>query len=147
MKTRVFAYMKALLLVAVMVGFSACEVELGVFFDTDKNSEAYANKSYTLCSRTWVDYYYDSYGNYCRQELLFFLDRTGVDLIRTEYPNGNVRIDEYKFTWNWENYGQSSIRMIYGPGDVSYLNDIRLYNNSLSGYLDGWDNYVEYKAR
>ncbi len=147
MKTRFFTYMKALLLATIMVGFSSCEVELEVFFDTDQNSELYYSRSYTLCNRTWVDYYYDSYGNRCRQEVAFFLDRTGIDRIRTEYPNGDVYIDEFSFKWRWENYDQTSIRMAYGPGDVSRLEGIHLRTNSLSGYLDGWDNYVEYTGR
>ena len=73
------------------------------------------------------------------------LDRTGVDYIRVEYRNGDVEVFEYNFRWNWENYAQTSIRMSYGPGDVSYLDDVYLGGNRLSGYLDGRDNFVEYQ--
>ena len=80
------------------------------------------------------------------QELDFYLDRTGVDYIRVEYRNGDVEVFEYNFRWNWENYAQTSIRMSYGPGDVSYLDDVYLGGNRLSGYLDGRDNFVEYQG-
>ena len=56
------------------------------------------------------------------------------------------RSSEYNFRWNWENYAQTSIRMSYGPGDVSYLDDVYLGGNRLSGYLDGRDNFVEYQG-
>ena len=86
-------------------------------------------------------------GNRCRQELDFYLDRTGVDFIRVEYPNGRVETFEYNFRWNWENYAQTSIRMDYGRNDVSYLDDVYIGGNRLSGYLDGRNNFVEYTGR
>ena len=91
-------------------------------------------------------YYRDADGNRCCQELDFYLDRTGVDYIRVEYRNGDVEVFEYNFRWNWENYAQTSIRMSYGPGDASYLDDVYLGGNRLSGYLDGRDNFVEYQG-
>lgn len=147
MKTRVFTYMKALLMATLLVGFSSCEVELGVFWDTDNNGSTYSAKSQDLCSRTWVDIYYDADGNRCRQELNFYTNRTGTDFIRIEYRNGGVYVNEYAFKWSWENYSQTTLRMSYGPGDVSYLENLQLRGNSLSGYLDGWNNFVEYTGR
>ena len=85
--------------------------------------------------------------NYCCQELDFFLDRTGIDYIRVEYPDGYVEEFEYKFRWSWENFAQTSIRMSYGPNDVSYLDDVYIGGNRLSGYLDGRNNFVEYQGR
>ena len=105
------------------------------------------NRSSDLCSRTWVSFYRDVDGNRCRQELDFYLDRTGVDFIRVEYPNGHVETFEYYFRWNWENYAQTSIRMDYGRNDVSYLDDVYIGGNRLSGYLDGRNNFVEYTGR
>ena len=95
----------------------------------------------------WVSFYRDMDGNYCRQELDFFLDRTGIDYIRVEYPNGTVEQYEYNFRWNWENYAQTSIRMSYGPNDVSYLDDVYIGGNRLSGYLDGRNNFVEFQGK
>ena len=57
--------------------------------------------------------------------------------IRVEYPNGTVEQYEYNFRWSWENYAQTSIRMSYGPNDVTYLDDVYIGGNRLSGYLDG----------
>lgn len=106
----------------------------------------YYSRSSELCSRTWISYYRDADGNRCCQELDFYLDRTGVDYIRVEYRNGDVEVFEYNFRWNWENYAQTSIRVSYGPGDASYLDDVYLGGNRLSGYLDGRDNFVEYQG-
>ena len=115
--------------------------------DDDNIGGGYYNRSSDLCSRTWVSFYRDVDGNRCRQELDFYLDRTGVDFIRVEYPNGHVETFEYYFRWNWENYAQTSIRMDYGRNDVSYLDDVYIGGNRLSGYLDGRNNFVEYTGR
>ena len=42
---------------------------------------------------------------------------------------------------------QTSIRMDYGRNDVSYLDDVYIGGNRLSGYLDGRNNFVEYTGR
>ena len=60
---------------------------------------------------------------------------------------GHVETFEYYFRWNWENYAQTSIRMDYGRNDVSYLDDVYIGGNRLSGYLDGRNNFVEYTGR
>jgi adenylosuccinate synthase len=36
--------------------------------------------------------------------------------------------------------------MSYGPNDVSYLDDVYIGGNRLSGYLDGRNNFVEFKG-
>ena len=54
---------------------------------------------------------------------------------------------EYNFRWSWENYAQTSIRMSYGPNDVSYLDDVYIGGNRLSGYLDGRNNFVEFQGK
>ena len=43
--------------------------------------------------------------------------------------------------------GQTSIRMSYGPNDVSYLDDVYIGGNRLSGYLDGRNNFVEFQGK
>ena len=75
------------------------------------------------------------------------VDHTGIDRIRVEYPNGVVNQYEYNFRWSWENYAQTSIRMLYGPNDVSYLDDVYIGGNRLSGYLDGRNNFVEFQGK
>lgn len=147
MKTKAFKYLKLVLLTFAMVNLTACEIEIDGFYDDDNIGGSYYNKSRDLCSRTWVRTYYNRDGYYCRQEIDFYLYRRGVDYIRIQYPDGRIREDEYRFNWNWENAVQSSLRMVYGPNDVSYLDEVNLWANRLEGYLDGWDNYVVYKGR
>ena len=132
MKTNTFRYLGLALMAVLMVGLTSCEVEIDSFYDDDNNGPGYYNRSADLCSR---------------QELDFFLDRTGIDYIRVEYPDGYVEEFEYKFRWSWENFAQTSIRMSYGPNDVSYLDDVYIGGNRLSGYLDGRNNFVEYQGR
>ena len=147
MKTNTFKYFGLALMAILMVSFTSCEVEIDSFYDDDHNGAGYYNRSADLCSRTWVSFYRDMDGNYCRQELDFFLDRTGIDYIRVEYPNGAVEQYAYNFRWSWENYAQTSIRMSYGPNDVSYLDDVYIGGNRLSGYLDGRNNFVEFQGK
>ena len=127
MKTNTFKYFGLALMAILMVSFTSCEVEIDSFYDDDNNGAGYYNRSADLCSRTWVSFYRDMDGNYCRQELDFFL--------------------EYNFRWSWENYAQTSIRMSYGPNDVSYLDDVYIGGNRLSGYLDGRNNFVEFQGK
>lgn len=147
MKTNTFKYAGLALMAVLMMSLTSCEVEIDGFYDSDNNSAGYYNRSTDLCSRTWVSFYRDVDGNYCRQELDFYLDRTGIDYIRVEYPNGVIEQFEYKFRWSWENYAQTSIRMSYGSHDVSYLDDVYIGGNRLSGYLDGRNNFVEFQGK
>ncbi len=146
MKTNTFKYLGLALMTLMIVSLTSCEVEFDGFYDDDNIGNGYYSRSSELCSRTWVSYYRDMDGNRCTQELNFYLDRTGTDYIRVEYPSGYVKEFEYSFRWKWDNYAQSSIEMYYGPGDVSYLDDIYLGGNRLNGYLDGQDNFVEYEG-
>lgn len=147
MKTNTFKYLGLALMAVMIVSLTSCEVEIDSFYDNDNYGGTYYSRSSDLCSRTWVSYYYDANGNRCRQELNFYLDRTGVDYIRVEYPRGKVEEFEYYFNWSWENYAQTSIRMAYGRDDVSFLDDVWIGGNRLSGYLDGRNNFVEYQGR
>ena len=139
MKTLTFKYLKLFLLAVAMINLTSCEIEIDDFYDDDNIGGSYYNKSLDLCSRPWADTFYDADGNYCYQELNFYLDRHGEDYIRVEYPNGRYSESVYSFTWNWEDRSQYSLRMVYGPGDVSYLDDVWIRGNVLSGYLDGHD--------
>ena len=144
MKTILLKYGKLVLMALLLVNLTSCEVRIDEFYDDDHIGGSYYNRSQELCSRTWVSTYRNVDGNYCVQELDFYLDRTGVDYLRIEYPNGSYDEFEYYFTWNWDNSAQTSLRMKYGPKDVSYLDGIYLGGNRLSGYLDGRNNFVEY---
>ena len=87
MKTNTFKYFGLALMAILMVSFTSCEVEIDSFYDDDNNGAGYYNRSADLCSRTWVSFYRDMDGNYCRQELDFFLDRT--DMVG-DYTHGHV---------------------------------------------------------
>lgn len=147
MKTKAIKYLGLALMAVLTLSLTSCEVEIDTFYDDDNIGGSYYNRSSDLCSRTWVSYYWDAAGNRCRQDLDFFLNRTGIDYIQVEYPDGSVETFEYKFRWSWEDYAQTSIRMAYKPNDVSYLDEVYIGGNRLSGYLDGRDNYVEFKGR
>lgn len=147
MKTNAFRYLGLALMAVLTLSLTSCEVEIDRFYDDDNRGGAYYNRSSDLCSRTWVSYYWDADGNRCRQELDFFMNRSGIDYIRVEYPDGFVETFEYKFRWNWDDNAQTSIRMAYTPTDVSYLDEVYIGGNRLTGYLDGGDNYVEFKGR
>ena len=88
MKTLTFKYLKLFLLAVAMINLTSCEIEIDDFYDDDNIGGSYYNKSLDLCSRPWADTFYDADGNYCYQELNFYLDRHGEDYIRVEYPNG-----------------------------------------------------------
>lgn len=141
MKTTVYKYFKICLMATILVGLTSCEVS---FYDDDNVGGAYYEKSKALCSRIWADTYYDANGNRCYQELTFFQDRHGEDYIRVEYLNGRVTEDVYDFDWHWTDRSQYSLEMYYGPGDASYMDDVWISGNVLSGYLDGHDNYVDF---
>lgn len=147
MKTLAFKYLKLFLLAVAMVNLTSCEIEVDDFYDDDNIGGSYYNKSRDLCSRSWVDIYFDADGNRCYQKLDFYLDRQGKDYIRVEYPNGRYSESVYFFTWHWENRSQTSLRMVYGPDDVSYFDDVWIQGNVLSGYLDGPDNYVDFNGK
>lgn len=147
MKTLAFKYLKLFLLAVAMVNLTSCEIEVDDFYDDDNIGGSYYNKSRDLCSRSWVDRYFDADGNRCYQKLDFYLDRQGKDYIRVEYPNGRYSESVYFFTWHWENRSQTSLRMVYGPDDVSYFDDVWIQGNVLSGYLDGPDNYVDFNGK
>ncbi|ERI85756.1 hypothetical protein HMPREF1981_01343 [Bacteroides pyogenes F0041] len=147
MRAKNVKYWGIALIAMLAIGLTSCDVEVGTFYDDDNIGGGYYNRSSELCSRTWVSFYIDAEGNRCRQELDFYMNRTGVDFIRVEYPDGYVKELENHFRWNWDNYGQTSLRMVYGPKDVSFLDGIYIGGNRLTGYLDGRDNYVEYRGK
>lgn len=144
MKTMASKYIRLFVLVIAMVNLTSCEVEINDFYDDDNIGGSYYNKSVALCSYTWTDSYIDSRGNRCYQELDFFLDRHGEDYIRVQYPDGSYTEDVFTFDWHWTARDQYTVKMFYGPGDVSYLDDVWISGNALSGYLDGHNNYVDF---
>ena len=86
----------------------------------------------TTHNETW-----EQDGEYYTQRLDFYENRTGTDIIRIEHRNGYVTEDRYNFEWRWDNSAQTCIRMVYGPSDISYFENIWLAGNFLKGTLDG----------
>ena len=136
MKTRMMKMMGWMLILVGMMSLTSCEVEFRVWDDDIHHSD---NTS-ELCSRTWEESWTEN-GKRYTQRLDFYNNRTGRDYLRIEYWNGDISEDVYRFNWRWD--GHDCIRMEYGLGDVSYLEDIWIYNNTLTGYLDEVEVYFK----
>ena len=124
MKTRMMKMMGWMLILVGMMSLTSCEVELRVWDDDILHSD----NTNELCGRTWEESWTEK-GNRYTQRLDFY--------------NGDISEDVYRFNWKWDDH--DCIRMEYGPGDVSYLEDIWIQNNTLTGYLDNVE--VFFKGR
>jgi hypothetical protein len=127
-----------MLMIVGMMSLTSCEVEIRPWHD----DVCHDDNTYELCSRTWEETWVEN-GNRYTQRLDFYNNRTGRDFLRIEYWDGYVSEDTYHFKWRWDD--ADCIRMEYGPGDISYLEDICIHNNTLIGYLD--DVEVFFKGR
>ena len=136
MKTRMMKMMGWMLMIVGMMSLTSCEVELRPWYDDVHHS----NYTSELCSRTWEESWVEN-GNRYTQRLDFYNNRTGRDYLRIEYRNGYVSENAYRFNWKWDNH--DCVRMEYGPCDISYLDDIRIYSNTLTGYLDNVEVYFK----
>ena len=138
MKTRMMKMMGWMLMIVGMMSLTSCEVEFRLL----DNEIHYNDHTNEICSRTWEESWVEN-GNRYTQRLDFYNNRTGRDYLRIEYWDGDVQENTYRFNWKWDD--KDCIRMEYGPGDISYLDDIRIYSNTLTGYLD--DVEVYFKGR
>lgn len=123
-----------LMLITFAFAFQACDyvgVEIGV------GTDAYRENTDYLCSRPWSDEWYDDYGTYYYQELRFYGNNTGEDYLYTQDRHGYIQESMYNFTWDWFNSMYTSIRLTYGPGDYSYMDNISMGGNRLNCLLDG----------
>ena len=136
MKTRMMKMMGWMLMIVGMMSLTSCEVEIRPWHDDVYHSD-YTGE---LCSRTWEESLVEN-GNRYTQRLDFYNNRTGRDFLRIEYWDGYVSEDTYRFNWRWDD--NDCVRMEYGPGDVSYLEDIWIHNNTLTGYLDEVEVYFK----
>ena len=138
MKTKLMKYFGTVVLMITMVSLTSCEVEIDSWYDNDDYNELYNKTTRELCSRTWQETWVQN-GEVRTQRLDFYENRTGTDIMRVEHRNGYVTEDRYDFDWKWDNNSQTCIRMIYGPKDVSYFENVWLSGNILRGVLDGVD--------
>ena len=136
MKTRMMKMMGWMLMIVGMMSLTSCEVEFRLL----DNEIHYNDHTNEICSRTWEESWVEN-GNRYTQRLDFYNNRTGRDYLRIEYWDGYVSEDTYRFNWRWDD--DDCVRMEYGPGDVSYLEDIWIYNNTLTGYLDEVEVYFK----
>ena len=138
MKTRMMKMMAWIFMLVSMMSLTSCEVDL-LFWHDDVHYDKHSSE---LCSRSWEETWIDK-GNRYTQRLDFYDNRTGRETLRVEYWDGDVSENIYRFNWHWDT--KDCIRMEYGPGDVSYLEDIWIHNNTLTGYLDNVE--VFFKGR
>ena len=136
MRKKILKYFGMVVVLIIMVSLTSCEVSIGSWYDDDDYSEIYYRTTRELCSRTWQETWVQD-GEYYTQRLDFYENRTGTDIIRIEHRNGYVTEDRYNFEWRWDNSAQTCIRMVYGPSDISYFENIWLAGNFLKGTLDG----------
>ena len=135
MKTRMMKMMGWMLMIISMISLTSCELEWRFYNDLHHNSN-----TNELCSRTWEESWVEN-GNRYTQRLDFYNNRTGRDYLRIEYWDGDVSENTYRFNWKWDEC--DCIRMSYGPDDVSYMEDIQIYNNTLTGFLDNVEVYFK----
>lgn len=129
---------------ALIIPLTSCEhVGIGVEFGNGSNS--YYEMTDYLCSRPWVDEWYDNNGTYYRQELNFYPDNVGNDYIFTQDRYGYIQESRYTFVWDWYNSIYTSIRMKYGTRDYSYMENISIGGNRLNCLLNGEPVYFEGK--
>ena len=136
MRTKILKYFGMVVVLIIMVNLTSCEVSIESWYDDDDYSEIYYRTTRELCSRTWQETW-EQDGEYYTQRLDFYENRTGTDIIQIEHRNGYVTKDRYNFEWRWDNSAQTCIRMVYGPSDISYFENIWLAGNFLKGTLDG----------
>lgn len=142
MKAMMYKYFRLCMLMVALVNFASCGASSEE--EGDDFYEPYYEKSKALCGSVWADTFVDGEGNGCYQELTFYPDRRGEDYIRVDYADGTFTEDVYPFEWHWTGNSQYSLRIYYGLGDISYMDDVKIAHNILSGYLDGDHNFVEY---
>ena len=140
MKARMMKLMGWMVVLISMMSLTSCEVEFRSWYEEEHIG--HYEETRALCSRTWEESWYDNGVRYT-QRLDFYNNRTGRDYLRIVYRNGDVSESTYRFKWKWDD--PDCVRMDYGPGDISYLEDIRIHNNTLNGYLD--DVEVFFKGR
>lgn len=133
MKTliRKFYYMSAL--AVLVVSLSSCEVD----FSIGNNTLGYRESTEYLCSFVWVDEWSDADG-YHRQEICFYPNNTGEDYIRFQDRWGYVQEYRYVFTWDWYDSFYTSIRMNYGGGDYSFMDNMDMYDRRIDCLFDGY---------
>lgn len=124
-------------LAVIVLSLVSCDVNI----DIGRNTLDYREKTEYLCYYVWVDDWYDDYGDYHEQQLCFYPDNTGEDYIRVQDRYGFTQEFHYNFVWDWYDSFYTSIRLNYGGGDYSYMDNIQMDNGKLGCMLDGYPVY------
>ena len=140
MKTSLLNICRLIPILLLAFTFSSCEE---VFLDVEVGGSSSEVSYYTdyLTSRVWVDEWKDEKGTFYHQELRFYPDGIGSDYMYSEDRWGYRSESSYDFQWDWKNSRCKSIRLKYGPGDYSYMDDISMGGNTLDCLFDGQDAY------
>ena len=96
-------------------------------------------QTWRLCNHTWYYSYYDRYGNFHEEVLLFSKERRGK---MEFYFNG--RMDRYEyFGWHWDNYNQTRIWVDYANGNYDLLYDVWVSHYELIFISNGTEYYYQ----
>ena len=136
MRTKDFKIFRLLLVVVMSFMLGSCE-EVELEFEVQDSSSNISYSTEYLTSRVWVDEWKDDEGIFYHQELTFYFNHVGADYMYTEDRWGSRTESTYRFTWDWRNARCTSIRMKYGPGDYSYLEDMMMGGNKIDCLFDG----------
>lgn len=118
----------------------SCEY-VGIGIEIGNSTNNYHEATSYLCSRTWVEEWNDSYGNFHRQELRFYSNNTGEDYTLSVDNRGFRQEFTYTFLWDWYDANYTSLRLKYGANDYSYMDNIIMDGNRLNCLLDGYPAY------
>ena len=140
MKTKLLNIFKLMPILLMAFTLGSCD-ELYLDVDLGGNSSEVSYYTEYLTSRLWVDEWKDNNGTFYHQEIRFYADGVGTDYLYSEDRLGYRNESSYDFTWNWKNSRCKSIRLKYGPGDYSYMDDIIMGGNTLDCIFDGQDAY------
>lgn len=129
-------FCRILLIFIMPLMLNACDyVGFGIEFGTGTNE--YREATAYLCSYLWTDEWVDDRGTRYYQELSFYPDGKGEDYIVSEDRFGFRQETRYAFVWDWWDTFCTSIRLTYGKGDYSYMENIRVERNRLECLYDG----------
>ncbi len=142
MKLRLNKSLLVVLLSVMSLSFmtTSCDF-VGIGIEVGNGTNDYRETTSYLCSRVWIDEWEDDYGVYHYQELRFYTNNTGEDYTYTQDRHGYKKETSYSFTWDWYDAMYTSLRLKYGPGDFSYMENIRMGNNRLDCLYDGYPAY------
>ena len=129
-------FCRMLLIPVLSLMLNACDyVGFGLEFGTGSNN--YREATDYLCSYIWTDEWTDDYGTYYYQEIRFYTDGKGEDYIASEDRFGFRQETRYAFAWDWWDAFYTSLRLTYGKGDYSYMENMRMERGRMECLYDG----------